>query len=137
MNCLDSSFLIDFLDSERTHHEAATAWMQAHSEEEIAVPAICAFELLRGTARSGDERFNRAVGFLQTVTVLELSLPGAIAAGELDGQLHAEGTPLGARDTLVASPAREHGYTLVTRDRDFEDVPGLTTDFYDDRAEDS
>lgn len=133
MNCLDSSFLVDFLDPETVHHEQAVAWMEAHREEALAVPAICAFEVLRGTARAGDERFDRATGFLRTLAVLDLDLETAIAAGDLDGTLHAEGTPLGARDTLVATPAAEHGYTLVTRDRDFEIVESLDVTFYDER----
>ena len=132
MNCLDSSFLVDFLDSEQEHHEAAKGWMQERSDERFATPAICAFEVLRGTARAGDDRFDRAVGFLRTLEVIEFGLAGAITAGSLDGRLHADGAPLSARDTLVASPAREHGYTLVTRDRDFADVPGLNVVFYDE-----
>lgn len=130
-NCLDSSFIVDFLDPEQEHHEAAVTWMENRSEEPLATPSICAFEVLRGTARARDDRFDRAVGFLRTLTVLEFGLDAAVAAGDLDGRLHSDGTPLGARDTLVASPAREHGYTLVTRDRDFEDVPGLDVVFYD------
>ncbi|MFC7131938.1 MULTISPECIES: PIN domain-containing protein [Salinibaculum] len=132
MNCLDSSYIVDFLDPEQTHHAAAVEWMETHGEDALAVPAICAFEVLRGTARAGDNRFDRAVGFLRTLSVLNFGLDAAIAAGNLDGRLHADGAPLGARDTLVASPAREHGYTLVTRDRDFESVPGLDITFYDD-----
>ena len=131
MNCLDSSFVVDFLDPEAEHHGPATEWMRERSDEPLATPAICAFEVLRGAARAGDDRFDRAVGFLRTLDVLEFGLAGAIAAGDLDGQLHADGSPLGARDTLVASPAREHGYTLVTRDRDFESVPGLDVELYD------
>jgi predicted nucleic acid-binding protein len=129
---LDSSFLVDFLDPEQGHHAAAKEWLRERSDEPFATPAICAFEVLRGTRRVGDDRFDRAVGFLRTLEVVELGLVGAIAAGSLDGRLHADGTPLSARDTLVASPAREHGYTLVTRDHDFGDVPGLSVAFYDE-----
>jgi predicted nucleic acid-binding protein len=132
MNCLDSSFLVDFLDPEQTHHEAATEWMRERSHEGFATPVVCAFEVLRGTARVDDDRFDRAVGFLRTIEVIELGLAGAITAGNLDGRLHADGKPLSARDTLVAAPTREHGYTLVTRDRDFEDVPELDVVFYDE-----
>lgn len=131
MHCLDSSFVVDFLDDRQEDHEAAVAWLRAHPEESLATPAICAFEVLRGSARRGEDRFERVVGFLRTLTVLELGLDAVIAAGDLDGRLHADGTPLGARDTLVASPALEHGYTLVTRDRDFTNVPGLDVAFYD------
>jgi predicted nucleic acid-binding protein len=129
---LDSSFLVDFLDSEQAGHDAAKAWLAARADERFATPAICAFEVLRGTARVGDDRFDRAVGFLRTLEVLKLGLAGAVAAGSLDGRLHADGAPLSARDTLVASPAREHGYRLVTRDRDFADVPDLDVAFYDE-----
>jgi predicted nucleic acid-binding protein len=128
---LDSSYVVDFLDPHQDHHEAAVGWMRDHSGESLAVPAICAFEVLRGTARAGEERFDRAVGFLRTLTVLDLDLDAAIAAGELDGRLHAGGRPLGARDTLVATAARQHGYDLLTRDRDFEAVPDLDVTFYD------
>ncbi len=131
MNCLDSAFIVDFLDSEQDHHEAAVAWMDNRADP-LATPAICAFEVLRGTARAGEDRFDRAVGFLRTLTVLRLDLDAAMAAGRLDGELHGEGTPLSARDTLVASAARTHGYVLVTRDRDFGDVPGLEVAFYDE-----
>jgi predicted nucleic acid-binding protein len=129
---LDSSFLVDFLDPEQSNHDAATEWMRERADEPFATPAICSFEVLRGAARAGDDRFDRAVGFLRTLEVLELGLAGAIAAGDLDGQLHTDGTLPSARDTLVASPAREHGYALVTRDRDFEDVPGLDVILYDE-----
>jgi tRNA(fMet)-specific endonuclease VapC len=129
---LDSSFLVDFLDPEQAHHGAAKAWMAERADERFATPAICAFEVLRGTARAGDDRFDRAVGFLRTLEVIELGLAGVVSAGTLDGRLHADGVPLSARDTLVASPAREHGYTLVTRDRDFSEVPDLDVASYDE-----
>ena len=107
--------------------------MGAHSDEALAVPAICTFEVLRGTARAGTERFDRATAFLRTLSILDLDLEATIAAGNLDGALHADGNPLGARDTLVASPALEHGYTLVTRDRDFEAIEELDIQYYDER----
>jgi predicted nucleic acid-binding protein len=128
---LDSSFVVDFLDSGQDHHGAATAWMRDHREEPLGVPAVCAFEVLRGSARAGEEQFDRAVGFLRTLTVLELDLETAVVAGDLDGRLHAEGTPLGARDTLVAAPVLDRDDTLVTRDGDFEAVSDLRVRFYD------
>jgi predicted nucleic acid-binding protein len=131
MNCLDSSFVVDFLDPRTDHHEAAVEWMDERSGEVNATPAICAFEVLRGSARAGDDRFDRAAGFLRTLTVLDLTLDGAIAAGELDGDRHAAGDPLGPRDTIVASAARENAATLVTREREFEGVSSLDVTFYD------
>lgn len=132
MNCLDSSFIVDFLDSEREHHEAAVEWMDA-SEGSYATPSICAFEVLHGTARAGEKRFEHATGFLRTLSVLDLTLEGAIAAGEFDGRRHAAGNPLGPRDTLVASAARQNGATLITADGDFEGVPDLDVTRYRSR----
>ena len=132
MNCLDSAFLIDFLDPEAANHEQAVAWMESNRDEELAVPAICAFEVVRGTGRAGDDRFEQAVGFLRTLSVLDLSLSTALAAGDLDSRLHDNGTPLSARDTLVAAPTLEHSGRLVTRDRDFDVVDDLDVVFYDE-----
>ncbi|MEF8839941.1 MAG: PIN domain-containing protein [Haloarculaceae archaeon] len=128
---MDSSYLVDVLDSDRAHNEGAVAWMESR-EEPLVTPALCAFEVLRASAGAGEERFDRAVGLLRTLTVLDLGLDAAIAAGILDGDLAADGTQLTARDTLVASLASRHGYTLLTRDRDFADVPDLAVSFYEE-----
>jgi len=130
MNCLDSTFVVDFLDRESTHHDDAVEWL-SNSDTPCATPAICVFEVLRGSARGSDEQFQRAVGFFRTVDVLDLNLDAAIVAGALDGDLHASGNPLSPRDTLVAAAAHENGMTLVTRDADFERVPDLQVVFYD------
>jgi tRNA(fMet)-specific endonuclease VapC len=104
--------------------------MRDHGDDPLAVPAICVFEVLRGSARAGEDRFDRAVGFLRTLDVLDIDLGAAITAGALDGRLHARGTPLGTRDTLVAAPALDGGYTFVTRDRVFDSVPDLNVTVY-------
>lgn len=132
MNCLDSAFVIDFLDPEATHHKQAVAWMEANRDGELAVPAICAFEVVRGVSRADEERYKRAVGLLRTFSILDLSLQMVLAAGDLDNRLHEDGVPLSARDTLVATPVVEHGGRLVTRDSDFNAVDGLQVDFYDE-----
>ena len=106
--------------------------MEVRVSGPVAIPAICSFEVLRGSVRAGDESFDRGRGFLRSLTVLEMDLEATVAAAELDGALHTDGTPLSARDTLVASPVLENAATLVTRDRDFESVLGLDVIFYDE-----
>ena len=132
MNCLDSSFVIDFLDPDAENHDAADGWMREHSDEPLVVPYICAFEVLRGAARA-DGEYERAKSFLRSssVDVESAGLREAVTAAEFDAELREGGTPLSARDTLVASCAKRTGYTLVTRDRnfDFEGVP-MEVDFY-------
>ena len=50
MNCLDSSFVVDFLDPEQDHHDAATGWMRERSDagDDLAEPDIDAYERLLG-----------------------------------------------------------------------------------------
>jgi len=40
MYCLDSSFVVDFLDAESEHHEAAVAWMDEHADDGESVSAL-------------------------------------------------------------------------------------------------
>ena len=135
MNCLDSSFIVDFLDPKQEFHEAATAWMAAHHEEALGTAPICAFEVLRGASRTGDAEFDRTKGFLRTLDVESFGLPEAVIAGDFDGELHVNGSPLSARDTLIAAHARERNDALVTRDRDFAGVPDLDVTFYEHTGE--
>lgn len=131
MNCLDSSFVIDFLDADAEHHDAAKSWMGQHAHEPLIVPYICTFEVLRGASRGDKEGYERTKAFLRsrTVEVEDSGLTDAVSAAEFDAELHGTGKPLSARDTLVASCANRTGYVLVTRDRDFEDAP-VETEFY-------
>ncbi len=131
MNCLDSSFIIDFLNPERQHHESSRRWMEEHAEEPHLVPYICVFEVLRGSPQQDEETYRRARSFFdgRAVQVIESGFTEAAAAAELDARLHGEGNPLSARDTLVAAAAHRTGSRLVTRDRDFEDTP-VDVDFY-------
>ncbi|MFB6108301.1 MAG: type II toxin-antitoxin system VapC family toxin [Haloplanus sp.] len=85
-----------------------------------------------GTARAGDERFDRAVGFLRTLDVLDSDLDAAVEVGEFDGCLHDAGTSLGTRESPVVTPALERSHTFVTRDRDFDAVPGSAIAFDDE-----
>ena len=129
MNCLDSSFVIDFLDRDAEHHDAAEDWMRRNADDPLAVPYVCAFEVLRGVARVDGDDYERAQSFLRTaVDVPRSGLSEAVDAAELDAENHGDGSPLSARDTLVASCARRMG-TLVTRDTDFEDAP-VDVEFY-------
>ena len=91
--------------------------MEVRVSAPVDTPAICSFEVLRGSVRTGDESYDRTRGFLRSLTVLEMDLEATDVAAELDDALHIEGTPQNERDTLVASPVHENPATLVTRDR--------------------
>ncbi len=125
MNCLDSSFIVDYLNHDVAHHEDARRWMERHRDEPMLVPYIAAYEVLRGAARSGGENMEQTKSFLSggAVEVETSGIEGAIHTAEVDADLATDGSPLSVRDTLIASCAISSGYRLVTRDRDFEDTP--------------
>jgi len=50
MKCLETSFLIDYLDG----HEAAGAYLEDHPNTPFFAPALSLYEVYRGAARSGD-----------------------------------------------------------------------------------
>lgn len=129
MNCLDSSFIIDFLDGEKEHHKQAVEWMKENKDKALATTPICAFEVLRGAARI-QQNGKQVEFFLMALTIPEFGFEEAVTAAETDAELHSKGESLSARDTLIASQARRHNYTLITRDEDFKDVPGLDVVVY-------
>ena len=96
---------------------------------EIALPAICLFEMRSGHAKSSrraqsDQQLNDLLA--RGVAVAPFEAEDASHAGEIRAVLEARRTPIGAYDILIAAQARRRGATLITANtREFERVPGL------------
>ena len=96
--------------------------------ERLHVPAIVAFELWFGVAKS-----SRATESRQALTALFATFPvvafedeDAAIAGDIRAGLSVAGTPIGPYDVLIAAQALRHGATLVTaNEREFGRVAGL------------
>lgn len=129
MNCLESSFIIDFLDPQKENHEEAVKWMEENRDQPLATITICAYEVLRGAARINQSK-EHVEDFLRALRVPSFDFESSVKAAETDAELHSQGNPLSARDTLIASQARQLNYTLITHDKRFEDVPGLRVRIY-------
>lgn len=56
------------------------------------------------------------------VEPFDLTVDVAADAARIEVELHGDGRPIGAMDTLIAGVVRESGGTLVTADSHFEDV---------------
>ena len=87
-------------------------------QAELSTSAICVTELRYGAARHPAgralwERLSREV--LSLVTVLPVSTPVAIRAGDLLADLERRGAGIGVEDVLIAATALTHGLTVVTR----------------------
>lgn len=96
----------------------------------VCVSAITEGEMLFGLAKK-PHALRLAAGvreFLRHVEILPWTSAAAQAYGGLRARLEGSGTPLGALDTLIAAHAMAEEAVLVTSDRAFSRVPGLSVE---------
>lgn len=110
--------------------------MHAQAPADVGVSAIVMHELYFGAFKSRRRELNLALVDALRFEVLPLDREDARHAGEIRAWLAAQGTPIGAYDILIAGQARARGLVLVTRNlREFERVPGLNTENWQDAPE--
>lgn len=128
MRCLDSTFLIDLLKGDA----AATAKMREIETlgEPVSLAAPCLTELLLGAHFKGGALLRDTLDLVARIEVLETSEAVAAEAGRLGAELLRRGLGLPTTDLLIAATACLHGHVLVTRDTDFQRVPGLAVEGY-------
>lgn len=95
----------------------------------VAVPAVVAFELWYGAAKSARREANQRrleTFFAGPLELVPFDDEDARAAGEIRARLEAAGTPIGAYDLLIAGQALRREVTLVTaKVSEFSRVAGL------------
>ena len=101
------------------------------SEEDLAISAVTASELLHGVfrARTAAQRNRRQAfveGLLAQLPVVAFDLMVARTHASLWADLAKRGTAVGERDLMIAATAITKDYALLTRDeRSFPKIPGL------------
>jgi predicted nucleic acid-binding protein len=128
MVSLDSSFLIDLLAG--TSRATAKAQELDGSGEPRFITAPAASEVLVGAYRLGGVYFSRTKALVDSLPLLPFDRPSCHEAGRLGAELASRGTPLGQSDLYIAAISLRHGERLLTRDRGFVQVPGLTIESY-------
>jgi tRNA(fMet)-specific endonuclease VapC len=122
MKCLDTSFLVDYLDG----HASAKEFLDAHAETPLFAPTLSLFEVYRGAARSGGrDAAAEAVTALDWVEPLPLDAASAREAALIEDELRSSGSPINLGDVLIAGIVRNAGGSVVTSDADFTSVPDL------------
>lgn len=99
-------------------------------EEEVAISAVTASELLHGVHRATSEHRPRREAFVEAVIsvipVLEFDLLAARAHARLWAGLASAGADVGAHDRIVAATAISMGWRVATANtRHFERIAGL------------
>jgi len=132
------AFLIDsslFVAFERSGESPAT-FMDRLGDQEVALAAITASELLHGVHRADSavrrgrrERFVETV--LSTVPVLPFTLEVARTHSRFWADLQMRGEIIGAHDLLIAATALTHKMSVATlNQRHFGRVPDLQLELW-------
>ena len=97
--------------------------------DHLFISAVSLGELFAGFKAGGREADNRRelAVFLDSprVEVLPVDYETADVYAEILVRLRSQGTPIPTNDIWIAAVAFQHGLKLFTRDRHFQQVPGL------------
>lgn len=119
---LDTTVLVS-AERQRARLDRAIA-----DDDDVAIAAVTAAELLVGVELAGSRQRERRAAFvadvLETLTVEDYTLTTARAHARLLAAARAAGAPRGAHDLIIAATAVATGRTVVTTDaRGFADLP--------------
>jgi tRNA(fMet)-specific endonuclease VapC len=103
--------------------------VKAVGETEVATSIIVAAELRFGAAKRGSERLTSHLeAVLGVLAVLPLDRPAGAVYGGVSARIERLGRPMGANDLLIAAHTISVGFTLVTDDRAFDQIPDLAVE---------
>lgn len=125
---IDSSVLIA-AERKQLNLEALLA---EHAEEDFAISAVTASELLHGVHRARTPvQENRREAFVEglfaRLPVLPFDLVTARIHAHLSAELAARRVAVGPHDLMIAATAMAKGYNVATRDeRSFPKIPGIS-----------
>jgi len=108
------------------------ALLAEHAQEDFAISAVSASELLHGVhrARTPAQRNRREAfveGLLARLPVIPFDLLAARIHARLSAELAARKITIGSHDLLIAATAMAKGYDVATRDeRSFPKIPSLS-----------
>ncbi len=128
MVSLDSSFVIDLLAGTARAVEKARELDRNGEPRYLTSPA--ASEILVGGYRLGGAYFSRTKLLVDSLPLLPFDRPSCHEVGRLGSELATRGTPIGEADLFIAAITLRHGERLLTRDRGFLKVPGLSVEGY-------
>lgn len=128
MVSLDSTFLLDLLKGRPPAVRLAQALVEREVPCCITPPA--AVEVLTAAHRLGGPALQKARELLAALYLLPVDVEAVEATSRLSQELMNRSEVLEEGKLLIAGISLRHGESLVTRDRAFSAVPGLTLQYY-------
>ncbi len=128
MASLETTLLVDLLRGDSRAVAAVKSLEDAGEPRCAAAPAIS--EMLIGAYRVGGRELEQAGALADSLTLLDFDLEACHEAGRLGAALMARGEPMSSNDLLIAAISKRHGQRLITRDRGFARVRGLSVETY-------
>ena len=128
MRALDATYCFDILRGDAGARERAIEWES--QQEVLAIPAPALAEFLRSGYRRGGRLLEQSLALTRRLEVLSLDAGTAEDAARLGGELDRRGLLVGNIDLLIAAIVRKNRAILVTRDQDFQRIPGLHLETY-------
>jgi len=125
---LETTFLIDLLNAVPAAVSRAKALEAAGEVRCVTAPT--AAELLIGAHYLGGADLARAGELIDSLVLLDFDRQACHEAGQIGVDLLARGEALAATDLFIAAISKRHGHRLLTRDRLFARVRGLTVETY-------
>ena len=95
---------------------------------QIAIPVIVIGEYRYGIARSRHRlHYERWLAeYLRAFRVLDIEERTAAVYSAIRTELKMAGTPIPSNDIWIAALCRQHSLPVISRDRHFDAVPGIT-----------
>jgi len=125
---LETTFLIDLLRDRAAAIQLART-LDA-SGEPRCVTAPAAAEVLIGAHLQGGRSLERAKDLLNSLVLLDFDRESYTEAGRLGALLIERGEEMSTPDLFIAAISKRHGQRLITRDRAFGRIPGLSVETY-------
>lgn len=123
MKVLDSSFCADFLRG----RESAKAYRLENTDESLILTSIGYYELYHGAVKEGRDPV-LVDDALPWVERLDYDRSHALEAARIRRELEGTGQRIQHPDMMIAGTARSLDVPVVSADRGFERVDGLTVE---------
>ncbi|MDH5400271.1 MAG: type II toxin-antitoxin system VapC family toxin [Cyclobacteriaceae bacterium] len=120
---LDTNIVIDLFKGQRDIAD------KINESGNVYLPIPTLGELYLGAENSGrrTHHFRQIDALLQIIEIINTSQRTAEMYGILKVKLKRLGKPIPENDIWIAALAKEHDYTIVSRDKHFNNIPDLVT----------